>query len=210
MKKRLLIFFGLFLLVNFLTADIIGSRFKVTTSESEFDIIYYVTPDMTVIDSKDNEDVAITQSFLINKNGVQAEVRYSLFTDMGGNKDDIKIQYAMWVYMCISNIAGFEVDSNSFSNYKDSDVKNEFNGDFGCTTFIQNPQSSYGEGYDFMAVEFFYKQEQGLVMRAFLFNSFDFFGIDADGNILSNSPYFSNYHTFRFMEKDAQGNFISE
>ena len=177
MKRIVLVIVGFITMTNCLTAEIVGSRYKITESENEFDIAYYQTPDMSVIDSKVNNDVDITQSFLISKNNVEGELRYSLFTDMGGNQDDLKIQYAMWVYICANNIAGFDVSDNNFSNFKDADVKSEFNGDFGCNTFIQNPLSDYGDGYKYMMVEFFHKLNQGLVMRVFLFNSVDFLGI---------------------------------
>jgi len=210
MKKMMLVILGIITFAYSLTAEIVGSRYKITESENEFDIAYYQTPDMTVIDSKVNNDVDITQSFMIRKNNTEGELRYSLFTDTVGNKDDLKIQYAMWVYICANNIAGFDVANNSFSNFNDNDVKNEFNGDFGCTTFIQNPKSDYGDGYKYMMVEFFHKLDQGLVMRVFLFNSIDFLGMDNDGNILSSSPLFTNYHTFKFMEKNEKGDYILE
>lgn len=210
MRKLVLIFYGLILFTNCLTAEIIGSRFKITNSEKEFDVAYYQTLDMKTIESKQNDDADITQSFMINKNNIQGELRYSLFTDIGGKQDDLKMQYAMWVYICTNNIAGFDVEEKSFSNFNVDDVKKEFNGDFGCTAFIQNPQSGYADGYKYMMVEFFYKANQGLVMRVFLFTSIDFLGMDGTGNILASSPLFTNYHTFKFMEKNKNGDYILE
>ena len=155
---------------------------------------------MTVINNKENNDVSITQSFMIKKNGISGELRYSLFTDVLKDNKDLQIQYAMWVYMCLNNIAGYEIPDNAISVFGENDVKEEFNGNFGCTTFIQNPKSEYGEGYSFMMVEFFYKEKQGLVMRTFLFDDVAFLGMTADGQISSSSPLFTNYHTFRFMD----------
>lgn len=176
--------------------EILQSRFKITESEEEFDVIYYVTEDMKVIPNTDNEDVAVTQSFQLG-NG---EMRYSLFTDMGGADDTLQVDYAMWVFMCLSNIAGREVSGNEISGFKDSDVKAEFNGDFGCTTFIMNPASDYSKGYSYMMVEFFYKQKQGLVMRSFLFNDLNFVGITSDGKMNPDNIINRNYHTFKFMD----------
>lgn len=210
MKKFIFALCGLLIFLQSVSADIFESRFKIAESEKEFDVLYYVTPDMKVIESKDNNDIAITQSFEIKKNTIQGEARYSLFTDLGGDAQSLGMQYAMWVFMCTNNIAGYEVSFDSITSFNDSDVKNEFNGDFGCTTFIKNPLSEYAEGYNFMMVEFFYRAEQGLVMRAFLFNDFEFLGIDETGNILTSSPLFSNYHTFRFMDKDSSGNYIKD
>ncbi|WP_428768643.1 hypothetical protein V1L52_08180 [Treponema sp. HNW] len=209
-KKMLIVLSILFIVDVTCFAKIIGSRFKITESEKEFDVIYYLTEDMKVEQNKQNNDVNITQTFKIEKNGQKGELRYSLFTDMGEDDSDIKMQYAMWVFMCINNIAGFEVPSNIISSFNDNDVKNEFNGNFGCTAFLQDPKSEYSEGYKYMMVEFFYKEKQGLVMRVFLFNGIDFAGINEDGSISAESPLFTNYHTFRFMEKDENGNFIDE
>lgn len=208
MRKIIWALVGLSMLCGVLSAEIAKSRYKITDSEKEFDVAYYQTPDMKVTDPKENDDVNITQAFLIDKNNTQGELRYSLFTDLGGDRETLKMQYAMWVYMCANNIAGFEVPAGAFSNFNDDDVKNEFNGDFGCTAFIQNPESGYGNGYEYMMVEFFCKEGQGLVMRVFLFNSPDFLGLDSAGNVSASSPLFSNYHSFRFMEKDEKGDYI--
>lgn len=186
------------------------SRFKITESEEEFDVIYYLTEDMKVSENKKNEDVSITQTFLINKNDINAEVRYSLFTDIGKDDSDLKMQFAMWVFMCLNNIAGYEVPANAISSFNDEDVKKEFNGDFGCTAFLQAPKSDYAKDYKYMMVEFFCKEKQGIVMRAFLFNDLGFVGINEKGQLASDSIWFANYHTFKFMEKDKKGNFICE
>ena len=210
MKKYFLFFSLILILSSNCFATIISSRFKITESEKEFDLIYYLTEDMKVIENLDNNDVAITQTFSISKNGKSGELRYSLFTDCGEDDNDLQIQYAMWVFMCINNIAGFEVPSNSISSFNKEDVKKEFNGDFGCTAFIKNPKSEYTNGFKYMMVEFFYKEKQGLVMRTFLFNDIEFIGINSDGSISSDSPLFSNYHTFKFIEKDKSGDYIVE
>lgn len=210
-NKRFIITTIIFvLLCNSLSAIILPSRFKVTESETEFDIIYYVTEDMKEVPPLKNNDVNITQSFAIEKNGVTGEVRYSLFTDCGGDEKSLKVQYAMWVFMCVNNAAGYEVPPDAISNFNDADVKNEFNGDFGCTVFLQDAVTEFGDGYKYMVIEFFYKKDQGLVMRTFMFNEVEFTGMNQDGSIAADSPLFTNYHTFKFMEKNEAGEFVSE
>ena len=207
-KNKLLVASLLILLVTAQCfAKIVGSRFKIAESEKEFDVMYYLTEDMTIAENKVNDDVSVTQTFTIDKNGQKAEVRYSLFTDCGEDDSDLQIQYAMWVFMCISNATGFEVPNSAISKFNDDDVKKEFNGDFGCTAFIQDPKSDYASGYKYMMVEFFYKHNQGLVMRSFLFNDMDFIGMTPDG-LSADSIWYANYHTFEFMEKDEAGNYI--
>jgi len=202
MKKFFVFLSLIFVLGTSCFAINAGSRFKFAESEEEFDVYYYVTPDMELVDNPVNEDLSITQTFTINKNGQSGQVRYSLFKDCGEDDSDLQVQYAMWVYMCISNIAGYEVPLNYVSSFRNEDVKNEFNGDFGCTIFLQNPQSDYGKGFNYMNVEFFYKEKQGLVMRAYLFNDIAFTGINADGTISEDSPWLSNYHIFRFKDNE--------
>ena len=200
---------ALFIMLNCF-ATITGSRFKITESEKEFDVIYYITDDMDILESSPNNDVNVTQAFSISRNGISGEVRYSLFTDTGNDDSDLNLQFSMWVFMCLNNIAGFEVPFNAISSFNNSDVKNEFNGDFGCTVFLQDPQSDYADGFKYMMVEFFYKDRQGIVMRTFLFNDFDFIGIDQNGQLSPDSIWFANYHTFEFMEKDQNGNFFHD
>jgi len=209
MKKLIVALFCILILSDFIIAEITPSRFKITESENEFDVLYFVTPDMKVIEVQNTNDINTTQSFEILKNNLRGELRYSLFTDLGGESKVLKTQFAIWVFMCINNIAGFEVSGNSISNFNDRDVKNEFNGDFGCTVFIQNPKSEYGEGFQFMMVEFFCRENYGIVMRSFLFNDIKFVGMNPDGSISNTSPLFSNYHTFKYMEKDNNGNFTN-
>lgn len=210
MKKALFLLVCLLNVCLALYGGIAKSRFKVAESEDEFDVLYFQSPEMQPIESKKNDDVAITQSFLISKNGTRGELRYSLFTDLGGDPESLRAQFVLWVMMCTNNIAGFEVPADAFSKFADSDVKNEFNGDFGCTAFIQNPTSEYGEGYAYMMIEFFCREGQGLVMRVFLFNDTEFIGMDSNGAISDSSPLFSNYHSFVFMDKDESGEYITD
>lgn len=165
---------------------------------------------MEQIQNPENHDVSITKSYKIEKNKLKGELRYSLFTDTGDDDDEmsLKMEYTMLVFVNLSNIAGYQVPSDQISRFNDADVKKEFNGDFGCTAFINNPKSSYSKGYKYMNVDFFYKKKQGLVMRVFLFNDEKFIGMNSKGEISLDSPFAANYHSFKFMEKDKKGNYI--
>lgn len=208
-KKSLSAVFAVFVMIqSFCSAEIMGSRFKITESEKEFDVMYYVTPEMKVKEVTQNDDVAITQAFEISKDNIKADVYYSLFTDTGGAEESLMMDYVMWVFMCVNNSVGYEVDLEALSVFNNSDVQQEFNGDFGCTGFFQNPVSDYANGHQYMMVEFFYKQNQGLVMRSFLFDDIGFMGITEDGHMSPDSLWLANYHTFEFMEKNDKGEFI--
>ena len=201
--------FIIFILVcSFLSAEILDSRYKITQSEEEFDVLYYLYDDMSVIENKENDDVNITQSFKISNSGIEAEIRYSLFTDCGGNEDYLMLQYAMMVFACMSNAVGYEVADDMVSAFNDSDVAQEFNGDFGCNAFFTDMKSEFAEGYNYMMVEFFGKKNQGLVMRTMLFNDLAFVGLSEDGHFNENNLWLSHYHTFKFMDKDEKGNYV--
>ena len=64
MKKHLISIF-LILAAAASYAEMAKMRFKLTESTDEFNINYIETPDMTLIESKENPDVAITKSNLI-------------------------------------------------------------------------------------------------------------------------------------------------
>ena len=54
-KKVILMFLICFIALGNCFAKIKGSRFKITESEKEFDVMYYLTEDMKVVDNKQNE-----------------------------------------------------------------------------------------------------------------------------------------------------------
>ena len=65
-KKISLMILICFIALGNCFAIIQGSRFKITESEKEFDVLYFLTEDMKVIDNKQNEDGLYgTSSFAI-------------------------------------------------------------------------------------------------------------------------------------------------
>ncbi len=48
-------------------AEVAKMRFKLTESTAEFNINYIETPDMTLIESKEKPDVAVTRTYKIKK-----------------------------------------------------------------------------------------------------------------------------------------------
>ena len=47
---------------------------------------------------------------------------------------------------------------------------------------------------------FFYKENQGLVVRTFLFEDIAFLGVTPDGKISEDSAWANNYDSFMFMD----------
>lgn len=197
MKKQIASILLILLAVSAFS-EIAKMRFKITESPEEFNINYIETPDMTLIESKDNPDVTVTRAYKIKKGAEEGEIRYSLFTDTAADDSDAKMQAYVWTIMCINNMAGYEFPVKKITPYADNDVKGEFNGDYGFNALIQSPKSAYAEGYNYIYADFFYKVGQGLVIRTFLFKDFSFVGVNEDGTVRPDSAMFTNYDSFKF------------
>lgn len=66
MKKQLISII-LLLAATSSFAEVAKMRFKLTESTDEFNINYIETPDMTLIESKEKPDVAVTRTYKIKK-----------------------------------------------------------------------------------------------------------------------------------------------
>ena len=73
MKKTVFLIIGILIISVNINAEIAESRFKITESVEEFDLFYFLTPDMKVIENKDNNDINVTQSFEIIKNNIRGK-----------------------------------------------------------------------------------------------------------------------------------------
>lgn len=202
--KKLLSIFIIFFAASFLFCEINISRYTITKSKKEYDVTYLKTKDMKIIKTQSQEsedDVHTTQAFSISHKGTEGKLKYTLFTDNGGDPDKLDFDFYVMVMTTAYNATGESIGIEKFSRFRDEDVKKEFNGDFGCTTFLQNPKSNYAEGYKYMIIEFFCQKEKGLLMRSFLFNDLAFVGINNDGTQNADCAMNANYHTFKFIDK---------
>lgn len=182
MKKFTL--FSVFLFVSILAmAEIADIPF--VPEEFDVDILQY--PHMLLIENPDSEQLDTYYTFTDKSSSYQ--VRYAFFKQTVPDRKDIRMVYAMCILPVIFNVAGYETDQ--MANFNDSDVKNEFNGDFGSTVFIMDPESDFGSGYKYIMMDFFYKKNQGIVVRSILFN---------DLNFLQNRYFMEIYHSFKFHE----------
>ena len=66
MKKQLISII-LLLAATSSFAEVAKMRFKLTESTAEFNINYIETPDMTLIESKEKPDIAVTSTYKIKK-----------------------------------------------------------------------------------------------------------------------------------------------
>jgi hypothetical protein len=178
------IFFILLVLIPFVAmAEIADIPF--VPEEFDVDILQY--PHMILIDNPKSEQLDSYYTFTNTESSYQ--IRYSFFKQTNKDDPNIKMSYAFMLMPVIFNVAGYE--ETGASNFNDNDVKNEFNGDFGATVFIQNPESDFGEGYKYIMLNFYYKNNQGIVVQSILFN---------DLNFIQNEYFLEIFHSFRFHE----------
>lgn len=208
--KKSLTFAGLLFLVGTLCfAELAANRFEIARSEEEFDLAYFVPDEMSVLKKTDSEDVFVNQAFKFKRGKIKGELRYSLFKDLGGDPATLNYFYSLCVYMYLRNATGYDISLSNCQSYPDDSVKEEFNADFGSTIMISNPKSNFAKGYSMVAFDFFYKEGQGIVIRSFLFNDLKFLGYnESDGSMTQDCMYHDYFHSFRFMDKDENGNYI--
>jgi hypothetical protein len=165
LKKIFLILFLLFF-VFISGAEIMNIPFV----PEEFEINIFQYPHMIKIDNPQSQQIDTYYTFTdIDKN---YQIRYSFFKQTNKDDPNIRTSFSFWIMPIMWNIAGHE--NMRVSNFNDSDVKNDFNGDFGYTVFIQNPASDFGTGYDYILVNFYYKRNQGIVVQSIMLNDLEF------------------------------------
>ena len=153
----------------------------------EFDVDIHQYPHMLLINNPESEQLGTQYTFTDKESNYQ--IRYTFFKQTIKDYKNIKIAYAVCIMPVIFNVAGYDTDQ--ISNFNDNDVKKEFNGNFGCTVFIMDPKSDFGKGYRFIMINFYYKENQGIVVQSILFNDLN----------LVQKPYFMEiFHSFRFHE----------
>ena len=106
---------------------------------------------MILIDNPFSEQLDTYYTFTNAKANYQ--IRYTFFKQTEMDYQNIRMAYAFLILPVIWNVAGYEEEG--ISNFNDSDVKDEFNGDFGSTVFIQNPRSDFGKGYKYFMLNFY-------------------------------------------------------
>ena len=149
----------------------------------EFDVDIFQYPHMILIDNPISDQLDTYYTFTNAKSEYQ--IRYTFFKQTEKNYQNIRMAYGVFILPVIWNVAGFE--ETRIINFNDSDVKDEFNGDFGSTVFIQNPKSDFGKGYKYIMINFYYKINQGIIVQSLLFN---------DLNFVQNEYFLDIFHSF--------------
>ena len=187
---------------HFASADIVSLNFEPSNDDEAFEVLYRQLPTFEL-----NADVGealrnegVNRAYRATFNGHDGEVRYLLFKETGVNE---KASVTMYEALVLMNLAGTRLHVDKRGNYKELVVKKTFNADMGSFVSVVSPNSLFAEGYKYMEIEFFYKKNQGICVRAFLYNDTGFVG-----NNKNESDFYKNYASFTFMEKTKKGKYI--
>ena len=133
---------------------------------------------MTTVSKKDlPADLKVDYAFTDAKKTYQ--LRYSTFkqNDKNVTDEDLTLSFGVFALTYILNMYGIgDIDLSGIQRFDDADVQADFNGDFGTTAYIANPNPAYCKGYKYMLVNFYCKKGQGVVIQTLLFNDVSFFG----------------------------------
>lgn len=206
MKKLFTVLLLITAFVGFASAKIVTPPFVPTESEKDFDVAYYIPESLTPYDVPEEyqDEMSVTQAFKTTNNGVEGEIRYSLFTQ---TEECDYLQVCMYEQVIIMNIAENARVKELPTLGKSGADKKLFNGMQTSVFLIAYANSKFSKGYKFMLVEIFFKKGQGICVRSFLFNDTKFIGVE-DEKPIPDSDFMKNYACFKFMDKDKDGNYI--
>ena len=183
MKKNIIVLL-FFIVCGSVIAEIIS--YGGFSSES-FDIKIIQHQHMLPIQTKQFPEMKVDYSFTDAKKTY--ELRYSLFKQTAPIDSDIMMPYTMFILPLTLNISGGENNLRRTQRFNDNDVKNDFNGDFGTTVFIERPKSNFGKGFKYVMLNFYCKKNYGIVVQSFLFNN---------TNILTDANFMEAFNSFKF------------
>jgi len=170
--------------------------FKLAESEQEFDVLYLVD-NVNVFPSEpiQTDVIPTTQALNIDCEGIQAQIRFTLYKDTGIKEKDIEDTFIEFGSSTLFLLSSNEEPSVSF--FPPESLKTEFNADMGFTVMIKDTSSPYFDGYKYAILDVFYKNGQGAVVRTTLFNDIRF----ATEITETQLPlHFRFYHNFRFLD----------
>jgi hypothetical protein len=116
------------------------------------------------------------------------EIRYVFFTQKGPIEDPV-VQVSMWAAMVISNAAGYRSTKQNTKAFRYADVREEFNADYGITSFGHGGVTDFTDGYTHVMMNVFYKKNLGIVCQAMMFN---------DTALIQTEEFVKQFHSFKF------------
>jgi|GEM_PF-5282007 len=178
-----------FLVLLYNSVMLIAQIGSIPFALGEFPIDLYQYPHMILIDNPESVHLDTVYSFTNTERNYQ--IRYTFFRQTNRDDPNIRTPFAVMMVPIIWNIAGREV--TNVNNFNDMEVGLAFNGDFGATIFIENPRSDFTEGFDYILLNFFYKNNQGFIVQSIFSNDPHFFTFE-------NIVFSDIFHSFRFRD----------
>ncbi len=177
------------IILMFVCLFVFGEIMSIPFTPEEFEVEIIQYPHMIAADNPESEQLDTRYTFT-NKDETY-QVRYTFFKQTNNEPDytKMKIPYRLLIMPVIFNIAGH--DNYNVSDFRDLDVLFEFNGSFGSTVFIRDPDSDFGRGYAYLMINFYYKVNQGIVAQSILFNDLSF---------AASQEFIDVFHSFKFLE----------
>ena len=170
MKRFALILVLILLLSQAAFSAVVSLQFEPKTFDDKtYTIFVFDTEDQLKVKPLESQ----SYDFAFRDKQGRYEVRYILFSQIG-KIQDYKNQVAIWSTMVIQNATGSTAALKNISTFKDADVKNEFNADYGLTSFAKDGNSDFTKDYKYMMLNFLYKKDLGIICEAILFNDLDF------------------------------------
>ena len=186
-RSAFLILFQLSL--GLLSAEILAPVYAPEPFDEDSYVIYFDENRLDILEPTEN--YSQSYDFALRSKDSEFELRYILFRQTGevASLEDLKFQAYVWASMVIANITGSEPTDQNTTAYLDSDVENEFNGDFGLTSFSMDIQTDYSDDYPFVMINFYARQGLGMMCQTIHFKDLSWIATE-DFNIW--------FHGFQF------------
>ena len=170
-------------------SKIVGLKFKPEEFDDQKYVIKYDPKKVDLLKPKPLESQTYNYA-LRDKNG-KYEIRYILFkqTEKIPDFEKYKIQVALWSMMVVANITGDENGAEHTSVFKEADVMNEFNADYGFTNFYKNVKTDFSTGYKYLMINFYCKRDLGIMCQTILFN---------DLSWVKTNEFLWLFHSFKY------------
>ena len=176
------------ILTVFVGASVIAAG--ISFSHEPFDVEIIRHSHMVSVSNKKFPELKVDHSFTDAKKTYQ--LRYSLFKqieDVNSRVTDIRMLYSAFALSVVLNVTADTTNEGNARPFNDNDVKKDFNGDFGTTVLIEKPKSEFAKGYQYMMINFYCKENYGLVVQSILFNDMSF---------LRNENLLEIFYSFKF------------
>ena len=143
---------------------------------------------------------AIACAYDLFYGGSKGELRYCFYSDPSINAANAKVSVQDFAKKHAAKLSGISPATIKTRALKDSDVKNEFNGDFAYSIFLKDVSCPFAGDWTNMSVDYFFKKDSGLVVRIFLFSDMSFMGLLPDRSFFRENAFANYYHSFKFAQ----------